>query len=234
MVVDHRLAAGAAIQIRMHHLPDDRARADDRDLHDEIVEARRLEPRQRRHLRARLDLKHADRVGRLQHRVDGGIVRQVGEIDTCGAAGCGVLRRVRCRVPAACVLRTAAPALRPAVRIHQPNRVLQHRHHAEAQQIDLDDAHVGAVVLVPLHDDAAGHAGVFERDDRRQLALADHHAAGVLAEMPRQVLHLIPEPREVLHAAIAGIEAGGGHVAADACRPDRRTRTGSSPWPADR
>ena len=35
----HRLAPGAAIEIRVHHLPDDRARADDRHLHHEVVEA---------------------------------------------------------------------------------------------------------------------------------------------------------------------------------------------------
>ncbi len=100
--------------------------------------------------------------------------------------------------------------------INQPQRVLHRRHHAEAQQINLDEAHVGAVVLVPLHDDAIGHAGVFERDHRRQLALADHHPARVLAEMPRQILHLIPEPREVLDAAIAGIESRRREVARDA------------------
>jgi hypothetical protein len=56
MRIDDRLAAGAPIQIRMHHLPDDRPRADDRNLHDKVVETRRLQPRQRRHLRARFDL----------------------------------------------------------------------------------------------------------------------------------------------------------------------------------
>ena len=39
MRVAHRLAPGAAVQIRMHHLPDDRPRPDDRHLHDEVVEA---------------------------------------------------------------------------------------------------------------------------------------------------------------------------------------------------
>ena len=62
----------------MHHLPDDRAGADDGDFDDEIVEAVGLEPRQRRHLRARLDLEHADGVGRAQHPIDRGIVgRQI-------------------------------------------------------------------------------------------------------------------------------------------------------------
>ena len=79
--------------------------------------------------------------------------------------------------------------------IHQLQRILHHRHHAEAEQIDLDDAHVGAVVLVPLDDDAARHAGVLERDDLVEPALADHHAAGMLAEMPRQILDLLPQLR---------------------------------------
>jgi hypothetical protein len=35
-----------------------------------------------------------------------------------------------------------------------------------------------------LHDDAAGHRGRFERDDGIERALANHHAAGMLSEMP--------------------------------------------------
>src|SRR5947207_6341605 len=50
----------------------------------------------------------------------------------------------------------------------------------QTEQIDLYDPHVRAVVLVPLHDDAPWHAGVFERDDRVELPLADDHAAGML------------------------------------------------------
>ena len=52
----------------------------------------------------------------------------------------------------------------------QVDGLCEHRHHAEAEQIDLHDAHVGAIVLVPLHDDAAGHAGVLERHDGIELA----------------------------------------------------------------
>ena len=37
----HRLPTSTAIQIRMHHLADDRPRTDDRHLHDEVVEADR-------------------------------------------------------------------------------------------------------------------------------------------------------------------------------------------------
>ena len=50
--------------------------------HDEVVEVRRLQPRQRRHLRARLDLEDADGVGLLQQLVDGGVVgRNVREVE---------------------------------------------------------------------------------------------------------------------------------------------------------
>jgi hypothetical protein len=66
-------------------------------------------------------------------------------------------------------------------------------HHAEAEEIDLDDAEVGAVFLVPLDDGAAGHGGALEGDDAVELALADDHAAGVLAEMARQVLQAVAE-----------------------------------------
>ena len=95
MVVDHRLAPGAAIEIRMHHLPDDGAGADDGDLDDEIVEARRLEPRQRRHLRARLDLKDANGVRGPQHRVDRVVLRQVREVESWQVGLVGMVGLVR-------------------------------------------------------------------------------------------------------------------------------------------
>jgi hypothetical protein len=40
-----------------------------------------------------------------------------------------------------------------------------------------------------LHDDAAGHACGFEGNDGIELSLADHHAAGMLAEVTWKVLH---------------------------------------------
>ncbi len=80
-IVDRLLAAPPA-QVRMHHLALDRAGTDDRDLDGKVVIALRPEPRQHRHLRARLDLEHADRVGAADHLVDGRIlgrdVRQAG------------------------------------------------------------------------------------------------------------------------------------------------------------
>ena len=147
----------------MHHLSDDRPGPDDRHLDHQVVEALGPHARQRRHLGAALDLEDADRVGALEHGVDRGIVgRQVRQVD-----------------------------LDALVRAHQRDGLLERRQHAEAEQVDLDEAQIGAVVLVPLDDGAARHRGGLERHDVVEPAGGDHHAAGVLAEMPRQPLQLL-------------------------------------------
>src|ERR1700693_6207635 len=69
------------------------------------------------------------------------------------------------------------------------NRVFEYSHHAQAEQVNFDDAHVGAIFFVPLHHDAAGHGGGVQRDDIVKLSLEDDHAAGVLSEMAGQILH---------------------------------------------
>ena len=158
----------------MHHLPDDRPRPDERHLDHQVVEALRLHARQGRHLRARLDLEHADGVGALDHRVGLWIVRrQVRQID-----------------------------LDALVRLHQRHRVRQNRHHAQAQQIDLDDAEVGAVVLVPLHHHAARHRRRLERHHLVEAPGAHDHAARVLAEVARQPHHLARQAQELARAAV--------------------------------
>ena len=79
MRIRDRLEPLPPLQVGMHHLADDRSRPDDRDFDDDVVETLRPQPRQRRHLCPRLDLKDPNRVRFLQHAVDGGIVRrQVG------------------------------------------------------------------------------------------------------------------------------------------------------------
>src|SRR5882672_4300331 len=105
------LAAAPAPDVGMYHIAHDRSGADDRDLHDEIVEPLGTDARERRHLGAALDLEHADRVGLLQAPVHGGIVRrQPGEIHL-------------------------APGL-----TDERQRILEHRHHSQSAQIHLDDA----------------------------------------------------------------------------------------------
>ena len=174
----HGLPARASIEIGMNHLPDDRAGPDDRHLDHEVVEVIRLHPRQGRHLGAAFHLEHAHGVGRAQHRVRLRIVgRQTGDID-----------------------------LNPGARKNR-DRVLQRRHHAETEQVDLDDAEVGAVFLVPLDDGAARHRRGLERHHLIEPALGHDHAARVLAEMTRKILNVVEEAGEDLEPQVRAIDA---------------------------
>ena len=76
LVVDRRDVVGihaeplARVDVRVHGLALDRSRADERHLHGQVVEVRRLRPQQALHLRPALDLEVADRVGALDLRED--------------------------------------------------------------------------------------------------------------------------------------------------------------------
>ena len=177
-ILDRR-ALVAAIEIWMDHFADDRAGADYRDLDHQVVKSLGLHPRQRRHLRAALDLENADGIGAPQHCVHSGIVwRQMREID-----------------------------FDALMRANHRDRLFQRRQHPEAEQIDLDDAEVGAVVLVPLNHDAAGHRGRFERHDLVERLRGNHHAAAMLAEMARQTLNLAHQLDQHHDARRLGIDA---------------------------
>jgi hypothetical protein len=136
--------------------------------------------RERRHLGAALDLEQADGVGLLQHAVDRGVVgRQVRVVD-----------------PLALVLED-----------HR-RRLFERAQHAEAEQVDLDDPEVGAVVLVPLHHHPTFHRRRLERHHLVEAAGRDHHAARVLPEVAGEVLDLPPHLGEEPDAGVdAGIEA---------------------------
>src|ERR1035437_7229005 len=159
----------------MHHFADDGAGADERHLHHDIVKADWFHARQTGHLRAAFHLEHADGVGLLERREDGGVVgRKLREIDF-GA---------------------------------QLEALFEHRHHAETKQVDFDDAEIGAILFIPLDDDAPGHAGGLQRHHGIECALADDHAAGVLAEVTRQVLRHAVELAKLAHARVVEVEAG--------------------------
>src|SRR5262245_55353599 len=112
-----RLVACAPREIGMNHLAYDRAGPDQSHFHYEVIEIRRLQPRERRHLSATLHLEHADRVTSLQSLVDQWIIlRKLAQIDF----------------------------LTPMIP-DQSEAIFEHRHHAEAKQVDLDNSHVGAV-----------------------------------------------------------------------------------------
>ncbi len=144
----------------IHHIPHDRARPNDRNLYDDVVKALRLQARQTSHLRPALDLKHSHCVGLLQRGIDERIVRRK-------------MRQIH---------------LFFIVIANQFERILQRRHHAETQQIDFDDAHVGAVFLIPLHHHAVRHGCGLQRDDGVETPFTDDHATRVLPQMPRQIL----------------------------------------------
>ena len=134
MSVRDRLLALPPIHVGMHHLSDNRAGPNDGYLYHEIVELHWRIARQRRHLRAAFHLEHSNRVRLAQGFIDRRIVgRKLRQVDRF-----------------AVVLGNKFQAL------------FEHGHHAESQQIDFDDTHVSAIVLVPLHDDAARHRCWFE------------------------------------------------------------------------
>src|SRR3546814_4508775 len=72
-IIDLLLALAPA-QVGMHHVALDRTRPHNGDLDDEVVELARLQARQHGHLRAALDLEHANGSGATQHIVDGGVL----------------------------------------------------------------------------------------------------------------------------------------------------------------
>ena len=73
---------------------------------------------------------------------------------------------------------------------HEVEAVVQRRQHAQAEQVELDQARVRAIVLVPLQHGAARHPRPLHRAHLPHRAVADHHAARVDAQVPRQPLHL--------------------------------------------
>ena len=192
----------------MHHLPDDRPGPDDRHLHDEVVELLRLQPRQRRHLRARLDLEDADRVGLAEHLVDGRVLRQMREIDdqTVETAELAELAEKSCsRVLSVSAVRvspltSASESWSTAIMPRPSRSTLTMPMSAQSSLSHCTTTRPGMLAF------SSGTHGV-------ELSLADHHAAGVLAEMPRQILHLAPEPREQAGRAIrVQIEADRRHL----------------------
>ncbi len=145
----------------MHRTALDRPGPDQRHFHHEVVEILGSQARQRRHLGPALHLEHADGVGRAQELVDLLLLRDGREIHV--------------------------DAL---VLAHEIDRDVQHREHAEAEQIELHQARGRAVVLVPLENRTAFHARPLDRAELEQRAVGHHHPAGVNAEMAREVDHL--------------------------------------------
>ena len=72
----------------------------------------------------------------------------------------------------------------------QVDGVVQRREHAQPEQVEFHQTDCRAVILVPLQHAAVLHARPFHRADIGDRAVADHHAAGMDAHVPRQILDL--------------------------------------------
>ncbi|MDR9160943.1 hypothetical protein FEP45_06023 [Burkholderia multivorans] len=154
----------APLQIRMHGAALNRPRPHDRYLDHEVVVFARLQARQHRHLRARLDLEHADRVGAADHVVGVVVVaRNVVEPE---------------RLPV---------RLQAAPRGDHVECAMQRRQHPEREHVDLQQAERFEIVLVPLDHAPPVHRGILDRHEPRELAAADHETARVLRQMARKI-----------------------------------------------
>ena len=197
--IGDRLLAAAAAQIGMHHVALDRAGAHDRDFDDQVVEVLRLEPRQHGHLRAAFDLEHAERIGAVEHVVDG---RFLG-----GDGGEGQIAR-----------RIAFPT--------KIERLADAGQHAEAEHVDLENAERVEIVLVPFDEGAVVHGAIADRHHLVEPAARDDEAADVLREMAREADDLVrPAPRSGACARLCRIEPGAREIVlrdiAAAAAPDR-------------
>ncbi len=154
----------------MHRPALDGPGPDQRDLHHQVVEDPGPQPRQGGHLGPRLDLEHAHRIGPGQHLVHSGL----GEVEP------GEIH------------------LDALVLGHQVPGVVQRREHAQTQQIKFHQTDCRTVVFVPLQDAAVLHARPLHRAHVGDRAVADHHAAGVDAHVPRQVADLLGKVDDLL------------------------------------
>ena len=146
-ITDFFLALAAA-HVGMHHFANDGTRPDNGHLHHDVVEARGRVVRNRCHLCTALYLEHAHGVGLAQRRIHLLIFRQLRKVHMLS-----IMAR------------------------NEFDGVLEHRHHAQAEQVHLDEAQIGAVFLVPLNDSAARHGRALDGDNAIEHSGADHHAA---------------------------------------------------------
>ena len=163
----------------MDHIALDGAGSDDGDFDHEIVEAVGFHAGEGCHLCAAFDLEDADGVGFLHEFEGGGIVfGECGEID--GTVPIGA----------------------------EFDAVLHGGHHAESEQVDLDDAEFFAVVFIPLGDNASWHGSVLEGDDLGEATAAEDHAAGVLSEMAWEIADGLVEAGCGRGAGVRGGDSG--------------------------
>ena len=181
------------LDVRVDGLALDRPGPDERDLDGQVGQALRPRLEQALHLRAALDLEDADGVGGLDLLVDALVVE-------------GHAREVD---------RLAAEA-RDLV-----DGILDGRQHPEPEQVDLEEAGVGAGVLVPLAHLPALHRRRLHRHELDERPRGDDHPARVLGDVARQAADLGAEGAEGAPARRAELRRRvrqGGDLVGDALR----------------
>ena len=149
----------------MHRPTLDRAGPDQRDLDHQVVELPRLQPGQGADLGPALHLEHPDRVGPAEHVVHPGLL--LGQR----------LQRPGLAEPGG----------------HEIQRVLHRAEDPQPQEVELDQPHPGAAVLVPLQHRAGVHPPALDRAHLAHRSLGQHHPAGVDAQVPRRPQQLVGE-----------------------------------------
>jgi hypothetical protein len=186
------LLAFPAAEIGVDHAALDGAGADDRDLHDEVVELAGLEAREHGHLRAALDLEYTDCVGGADGVVD---LRVLGRDPGHRLDGVEVVEALS------------------LLDVEEGQSLANGGEHAEAEDVDLEEAEIVEIVLVPRDDRAVLHAGGLDRGDAIEGLRREDEAADVDGEVAREALDLVGQLEHELEAAIAGVEADAREVA---------------------
>ena len=176
MEVGHRLEALLATQEWVDGVALDRPGTDDRDFHDEIVEALWPRLRERLHLGPALDLEDTDSVSRLEHLEDlGDLLGGPVEVD----AG-------------------------PAVVLDALERLVDRGEHPEAEQVELDELDRLDIALVVLDDDPVGHRRPLDRGDVDEWRRGHEHPARVDRQVAREAIDPGTELKPALPVRQAG------------------------------
>ena len=179
--IGYQFIAVSPPQVGMHHVPLNRSGTNNGNLNYEVVPAAGPQSGEHTHLPAAFDLEDANRIRRADHVVD----RRV----FAGNIG-------QCQLP-------------PRVLFDQGKAAPDRREHAEAEAVDLEQAELFEIFLVPLNHGAAIHRRVFDRNQLIQVSPGHHHPADVLGEMPGKAEQLVDQEAELPAHAGLGIESNG-------------------------
>ena len=147
----------------MYHLALYRAWPDDRHFDHQVIEARWFESGQHRHLRPRLDLKGADRIGLLNHLISWLVVIR----DAMQAQGTMVIK------------------------LDIVKAFSNSAQHAETQYIDLEKAKRLNIFLAPLDHASPLHSGRFLRQQAIERFIGEYETARMDPQVPGEAMQLI-------------------------------------------